>query len=261
VPDLKVHAKLCTIQRREGKKNVDYAIVGTGNFNEITSESYTDHALLTADPRITTEVDRVFDFLQSNYKTHNYRHLIVSPFQSRKRFSKLIRREIKNAKAGKPAFIYAKLNSLVDKKMINRLYEASRAGVAVRLIVRGICSLVPGVKGMSENIEVVSIVDKFLEHSRIFFFHNDGANDCFISSADWMIRNLDNRVEVTAPVYNESLKDELWRYLEIQLADSVKARVINEAQDNLVRANDGGQPRRAQWEIRQWLEEAAGNGR
>jgi polyphosphate kinase len=260
VPGLKVHAKLCLIRRREGKKNVDYAIVGTGNFNEVTSEIYTDHALLTADPRITVEVDRVFEFLQTNYKAFSYKHLIVSPTFSRKRFSKLIRREAKNARAGKKAFIYAKLNSLVDRKMINKLYDASRAGVQIRLIIRGICSLVPGVKGMSDNIEVISIVDKYLEHSRVFFFHNDGANDCFISSADWMIRNLDNRVEVTVPIYDESLKAELWRYLEIQFADSVKARVINEEQDNLFRANGGSQPRRAQWEIQEWLREATSDG-
>lgn len=254
VPDLKVHAKLCMITRRQGGKDVDYAIVGTGNFNENTSAIYTDHALLTADPRITYDVRCLFDFLQSNYKTFNYKHLIVSPFQSRKRFSRLIQRETKNARAGRPASIHGKLNGLVDRKMIHRLYDASRAGVKVKLIVRGICSLVPGVKGMSENIEVVSIVDRYLEHSRILFFHNDGANDCFISSADWMIRNLDNRVEVTAPVYDEDLKAELWRYLEIQFADGVKARVINEAQDNLERANNGGEPRRSQWEIREWLQ-------
>jgi len=254
VPGLKVHAKLCMITRREGKKNVNYAVVGTGNFNEVTSGFYTDHALLTVDERITREVRNLFDFLQNNYKAYAYKHLIVSPFFTRKRFTKLIRREMKMAAAGKDAYIYAKMNSLVDASMIAKLYEASQAGVRVRLIVRGICSLVPGVKGLSENIEVISIVDRYLEHSRIFIFRAGGENQCFISSADWMIRNLDHRVEVTVPVYDPLLREELKTYFEIQMRDNVKARVINEAQDNTIRPNGDGGRRRAQDDIYSWLQ-------
>jgi polyphosphate kinase len=253
VPDLKVHAKLCMITRREKGKSVDYALVGTGNYNEFTADHYTDHSLLTADTRITKEVRKIFDFLKNNYKTYNYKHLIVSPFDTRKQFSKLIQREIRAAKAGKEAYIHAKLNSLVDKKMIEKLYDASKAGVKINMLIRGICSLVPGVRGLSDNIEVLSIVDKYLEHSRLFVFCNGGDEKIYISSADWMPRNLDHRVEVTAPVYDEPIRQEIKRYLEIQFRDSVKGRVINAEQDNRVRANGGNGPHRAQVEIYDWL--------
>ncbi|MEJ2719542.1 MAG: polyphosphate kinase 1 [bacterium] len=253
VPGLKVHSKLCMITRKEGNKSVDYALVGTGNYHEETAQIYTDHILFTADKRITSDVGKVFDFLKDNYRTHNYKQLIVSPFSTRKRFSKLIRREIQNAKAGKAAFIHGKLNGLVDRKMINKFYAASRAGVKIKLIVRGICSLVPGIKGVSDNIEVISIVDKYLEHSRIFVFCNNGKEEVFISSADWMTRNLDHRVEISAPVHDESICADLKRYLEIQFQDSTKARVINEPQDNSVRANGGTGDHRAQFEIYEWL--------
>jgi polyphosphate kinase len=253
VPGLKVHAKLCMITRREGEKLVDYALVGTGNYNEITASIYTDHAMLTADPRITKEVRKLFDFLKNNYKTYNYKHLIVSPFDSRRRISKLMQREIRNAEAGKEAYMYAKLNSIVDQKMIEKLYAASTAGVKIKLLVRGICSLVPGVKGLSENIEVFSIVDKYLEHSRLFVFCNGGDEKMFLSSGDWMPRNLDHRVEVTAPVYDDALREEIKHYLKLQFRDSVKARVINADQDNQNRANGGDGVHRAQVEIYDWL--------
>jgi polyphosphate kinase len=252
-PDLKVHAKLCLISRKEGSKLVDYALVGTGNFNEVTAQIYSDHVLLTADSRITKEVRKIFEFLRSPYKAHKYKHLIVSPFDTRKQFTKLINREIRNAKTKKEAYIYAKMNSLVDIKMIEKLYAAGRAGVKVRLIVRGICSLVPGIKNLSSNIEVISIVDKYLEHSRILVFCNEGDEKIFISSADWMIRNLDQRVEVTTPVYDEALRAELRRYLDIQFQDSVKARVINDKQDNQTRANGGTGLHRAQDDLYEWL--------
>jgi polyphosphate kinase len=253
VPGLKVHAKLCMITRREGENLVDYALVGTGNYNEITASIYTDHAMLTADPRITKEVRKLFDFLKNNYKTYNYKHLIVSPFDSRRRIAKLMQREIRSAKAGKEAYMYAKLNSIVDQKVIEKLYAASTAGVKIKLLVRGICSLVPGVKGLSENIEVLSIVDKYLEHSRLFVFCNGGDEKVFLSSGDWMSRNLDHRVEVTAPVYDDALREEIKHYLELQFRDSVKARVINADQDNQIRANGGDGAHRAQVEIYDWL--------
>jgi polyphosphate kinase len=253
VAGLKVHAKLGLIARREGKQLVDYALIGTGNYNEITAQIYTDHILLTSDKRIVKEVRKLFDFLRNNYKTYNYKHLIVSPYNTRKALAKLIRREVQNAKEGKEAYIYAKLNSLVDSKMIGKLYEAGKAGVKIRLIVRSICSLIPGVKGLSENIEVISIVDKYLEHSRIFVFCNGGEEKVFISSADWMVRNLDQRVEVTTPIYDESIRRELKQYLEFQFQDNVKARVINEKQDNQFRAGGGDESHRAQIDIYHWL--------
>lgn len=232
VPGLKVHSKLCLITRKEKDNRVHYATVGTGNFNESTAKIYSDHCLLTTDPRITGEVDAIFDFLEHNYKTYTYRHLLVSPYDLRKKFLRMVRAETRNAKAGKEAYIYAKMNSLVDRQMIENLYRASRAGVKIRLIVRGICSLIPGLPGLSENIEVRSIVDKYLEHSRLFVFYNDGDPKFFLSSADWMVRNLDNRVEVAAPIYDKNIQQEILDFLQIQFEDNTKARVINEHQDN-----------------------------
>lgn len=255
VPGLKVHAKLVLITRKEQGKLVDYAVIGTGNFNESTAKTYADHVLMTADRRITDEVRKVFSFLETNYRTHRYRHLFVSPFDIRRKFQKLVQKEIRNARAGKPAYIDAKLNSLVDLEMIEMLYEASRAGVKIRLIVRGICSLVPGVKGVSENIEVVSIVDRYLEHSRILFFCNGGSELCYLSTADWMTRNLDYRVEVTVPVLDAALSAELRYYFNMQLRDTAKARIIDEAQTNQYRR--GRQAHRAQVEIYRWLSRAA----
>jgi len=257
VPGLKVHAKLCLITRREGRRLVRYAMIGTGNFNEETASIYSDHALFTANRQITDEVDKVFSFLKNNYKTFTYRHLIVSPFQMRKRFMKMIKNEIKNAKAGKEAFIYIKLNSLVDHHMIYRLYEASQAGVKIRMIIRGICSLVPAIPGMSDNIEATSIVDKYLEHSRVFIFCNDGNELFYLSSADWMVRNLDHRVEVAVPIYDHHVRKELREFMNLQFNDTKKARIINEAQDNQFKINDASQKEgRSQIEIYEYLKNA-----
>jgi len=238
VPGLKVHAKLCQINRVEEGKNVLYSYISTGNFNESTARLYGDHGLFTADKAICKEVKKVFDFLENNYKTYNYKHLLVSPFHMRKRFMKMIKNEIKMAENGKEAYIYVKLNNLVDAEMIARLYQASKAGVKIKMIIRGICSLVPGVPGLSENIEVYSILDKYLEHSRIIVFANGGDEKYFLSSADWMIRNLDNRIEVATPVYDPEIQQELKEFLEIQFNDSKKARIINHSLDNPYR-NDG----------------------
>lgn len=253
VPGLKVHAKLLLITREENGRLVYYANIGTGNFNETTAKIYADQALLTADKRITREVNNVFRFLKNNYKAFNYRHLLVSPFYMRKRIDKLIKNEIENARAGKEAYMYIKLNSLVDRTTINRLYEASQAGVKIKMIVRGICSLVPGIPGMSENIEIISIVDKYLEHSRIFIFCNAGDEKYYITSADWMIRNLDNRVEVATPIYDKNIQNELKNYLAIQFKDNVKARLINEKQDNPYRRLALDRTYRAQEEIYEFL--------
>jgi polyphosphate kinase len=255
VPGLKVHAKLVLIGRREEGKTVEYAVVGTGNFNESTAQVYADHFLMTADRRVTAEVAKVFEFLETTYKQQKYGHLVVSPFDMREVLLKQIRREIKNAKRGRPAYIDAKLNSLVDRQLIEALYEAGQAGVKIQLIVRGTCSLVPGVAGVSENIHGISIVDRYLEHSRIMFFCNGGNERCYIGSADWMTRNLDYRVEVNAPVYDPELRAELRYYFNLQLRDTARARLIDEALTNTYRRGPGNH--RAQVEIYRWLARAS----
>lgn len=257
VPGLKVHSKLILITRTEGGKQVNYAHVGTGNFNEFTAKIYSDHALLTSDKHITSEIERLFSFYKDNYKTGHYKHLIVSPFNTRKRFSTMIEDEIENARAGKEAGIILKMNSLVDREMIGSLYEASQAGVKIKLIVRGICSLVPGVKGMSENIEVISIVDKFLEHSRIYIFHNLGKEKIYIASGDWMYRNLDHRSEVAVPILDPRLQEELKHFINIQLQDNTKARIINKVQDNKYVTSESGKKVRAQVDVFTWLQTKA----
>jgi polyphosphate kinase len=191
----------------------------------------------------------VFDFFENTYKNYKYQHLIVSPNYQRRKLYSLIDNEMKNAQAGKPAYIILKLNNLVDKDMILKLYQANNAGVKMKLIVRGICSIVPGVTGMSENIEAISIVDKFLEHSRIFVFANGGDELYYISSADWMTRNIDNRIEVSAPVYDKDLQNELRNIIEIQLQDNVKARIIDEKQSNHYKRKDKEKPVRSQIEL------------
>jgi len=253
IPELKIHAKLCLIARKERGKSFRYVAIGTGNFNEDTARLYCDHTLFTADEQITSEVRNLFSFLRTNYKIKSYKHLLVSPFSMREEWTKLIKKEINNAKAGKEAYIILKLNSLADRPMIEALYRASRAGVEIRLIVRGICSLIPGVPGISENIEAISIVDKYLEHSRIFVFCNNGNPKYYISSADWMVRNLDHRVEVACPIYDKDIQRELQTYLDIQWKDNTKARIINSAQDNQYRHNPSESPVKAQEAIYQFL--------
>ncbi len=253
IPELKVHAKLCIIARKERGKSFRYAAIGTGNFNEDTAKLYCDHTLFTADEQITSEVRSLFSFLRTNYKVKRYKHLIVSPFFPREEWAKLIKKEMNNAKAGKEAYMIIKLNSLSDHQMIETLYKASQAGVKIRLIVRGICSLVPGVPGLSDNIEAISIVDKYLEHSRIFMFYNGGKPKYYISSADWMTRNLDHRVEVACPIYNKDIQQELQTYLDIQWRDNTKARILNSAQDNQYKRDMSGIQVRSQEAIYQFL--------
>lgn len=260
VPGLKVHAKLILIARKEDKKTNYYANISTGNFNESTAKIYSDDALFTADKHITGEVNKIFEFLENNYKTHNYKHLLVSPFDMRKKLNKLIKNEIKNAKAGEDAYILVKLNSLVDREMIDQLYRASQAGVKIRMIIRGICSLIPGVKGLSDNIEVISIIDKYLEHSRIFIFCNGGKEKYYISSADWMIRNLDNRVEAAAPIYNKHIQKEIKAILNLQFRDNKKVRIINKEQDNTYRRENTEKIYRAQDDIYWFLKKQLDTG-
>ncbi len=232
VPGLKVHSKMFLIARKEANKIVNYAHLGTGNFNGDTARVYTDHSLLTADTRITEEVAKMFNFYLDNLKTGVYKHLLVSPFFMRIRLIQLIDKEIRNAKNNKPAHIILKLNNLVDSGMIRKLYEASEYGVKIKLIVRGTCSLVAGVKGLSENIEAISIVDRFLEHSRVFIFCNGGDEKYFLSSADWMARNLDFRSEAAVPIYDIVIKEQLRKIIDTLWADNTKARILGSAQDN-----------------------------
>lgn len=260
VPGLKVHSKLLLITRQEEDGLRQYASIGTGNFNETTAKLYTDYHLLTAKKEITREVAKVFSFLQSNYKRFKYKHLFVSPHSTRNSFIHLIEREINHAKRGNPAGITAKLNSLSDVKIIEKLYEASTYGVKIRLIVRGICSLIPGVKGLSENIEAISIVDRFLEHSRVIAFENGGAPAYYLSSADWMPRNLDYRVEVTVPVYDDHIKRQLKDHLEIIWKDNVKSRWHNEELNNEYRKIKG--PRiRSQYALHEYVKNQLKRGK
>ncbi len=238
VPGLKVHSKICVIERDEESATKRYGFVSTGNFSESTAKIYTDYTLFTSDDRILKELNKVFDFFETTYKIKKYKHLVVSPHYTQNVFERLIDNEIANALVGKEAFIKIKMNSFTSYKMVDKLYEASRAGVKVQLIIRGICCLIPGVPGMSENIEAISVVDKFLEHTRIFIFGNDGDPKVYISSADWMTRNLDYRVEVGCPIYDEELKRELLDTFQISWNDNVKARVFSAKQDNAYREND-----------------------
>ncbi|RAR73906.1 polyphosphate kinase 1 [Flavobacterium aciduliphilum] len=235
IKGLKVHSKICVIERLEEGKTKRYGFISTGNFNEVTAKVYTDVTLFTSHQQILKDVSKIFEFFDINYRLQRYKHLIVSPHYSRSRFYKLIDREINHALAGKSAYINLKMNSLSDFEMIDKLYEASNAGVKMRLQIRGICSLIPGVKGMSENIEAISIVDNYLEHARVFIFCNDNNPEVFISSADFMTRNLDGRVEVTCPIYQEDIKKQLIDTFEVGWKGNVKARFHSENLDNKYR--------------------------
>jgi len=235
---LKVHCKMCVIEREENDKLVRYGFISTGNFNESTAKIYTDFTLMTANAKILKEINKVFDFFEVNYKINRYKHIITSPHYTKSKLFALIDKEIECAKNGKPAYIKLKMNSISSYKMIDKLYEASRAGVKIQMIVRGLCCLVPGVKGMSENIEIISIIDKFLEHTRLYIFSNQNNPKMYISSADWMTRNIDTRVEVSCPIYDEDIKQELQHLFDICWNDNVKARIIDEKQDNRYRRND-----------------------
>jgi len=232
VPGLKVHSKLLLITRIINDVTQRYAAIGTGNFNEDTARIYTDHLLLTTELKITNEVQKAFNFFNVNYKKDNYYHLVLSPFSLRNKINLLIENEIKNARAGKKAYIHLKLNNITDAEIINNLYEASSAGVNIKLIIRGMNSLVPGNKDISENIKAIGIVDRFLEHSRFMIFRNGGKEEVFISSADLMTRNLDHRIEVTCPVFDKNLKNELKEIFDIQWSDNVKARKLDASLSN-----------------------------
>ena len=241
IKGLKVHSKICVIDRIEEGKLKRYGFISTGNFNETTAKIYTDLTLFTCHQQILKDVAKIFDFFDVNYRIHRYKHLIVSPHYTRSKFSKLIDREINNAILGRPAYIHLKMNSISDYPIIDKLYEASNAGVKIKLQVRGICSLIPGVKGMSENIEAVSIVDYFLEHTRAYIFCNNDDPEVFISSADFMTRNLDGRVEVTCPIYDDSIKKQIIDTFNIGWKGNVKARYHSEKFENKYRTRQEGE--------------------
>lgn len=247
VPGLKVHGKMILITRKEKKGDVLYANIGTGNFNEETAKLYSDHGLFTSNALITKEIQKVFELIEDNYKRGSFRHLLVSPFNLRQKLVKLINAEIKNAQNDKESYITIKLNNLVDKAIITKLYQASQAGVNIKLMVRGMCSLLPNVKGLSENIQAKRIVDRFLEHTRLFVFCNGGDAKYYLSSADCMSRNLDHRVEVACPIYDKKIQQEIQDFIDIQWQDNVKAVWVNhEDLDNPKHKVSNGKDRRAQ---------------
>ena len=252
----KVHGKIVLVKRKEGKKLRSYAYIGSGNFNESTAKLYTDLGLFTARKEITNEVEKVFRFLEDTHIRYEYEHLLVSPRGMRQKLMCYIDREIEHAKNGEKAFILLKINSLVDDDIIERLYKAGKAGVKIRMIVRGICCLQPEVPGLSENIQCISIVDKFLEHSRMIIFCNGGKNQYFITSADLMERNLDRRVEVGVPIYDKKIQKTLRDIFEIQWKDNVKARKMSPDRLNkYVTPESGGKQIRSQFELYKYYKE------
>lgn len=255
IPTLKIHSKLCIVTREEHDELVYYTHIGTGNFNEKTAKIYTDFSLFTRHQEISKEAVNVFDLIQYPYRSFQFAHLQVSPINNRTNIQKLIRQEIANASQGRKARIRLKVNNLVDKELIDDLYKASQAGVKIKAIIRGMCSLIPGVRGLSENISVTSIVDRFLEHPRVVIFDNDGDPKVYISSADWMARNMDNRIEVGCPIYDEKAKKRIIDIMEIQLKDTTKARVIDATQKNAYVPRGNRKKIRSQVEIYQYLKD------
>ena len=236
-PNLTVHSKICVVERNDKNDLNHYGFISTGNLNESTARLYTDLTLFTSNSKILKEIKSVFSFFDANYKKYNFQNLLISPINTESRLKRLINSEIRNAKLGKKAWIKIKINNITSRSIIKSLYNASRAGVKIKMIVRGICCLIPGYPGMSENIEVISIVDRFLEHTRFIVLCNNNNNKVFISSADWMTRNLDNRVEVTCPVFDEKIKNEINDIFDIYWKDNLKSRYINHSKINSYKKN------------------------
>ena len=259
IPNLKIHAKICIIKKRTNGKNLMYGFVSTGNLNEKTAMVYGDHCLLTANRAIMSDVNRLFIYLEKNKDGDGILQamntLIPCPTGLRKELGKMISREIKNAKNNIPASIILKMNSLSDEDLINQLSEAAKAGVKIRMIVRGIFCMYSENPKFTEPVQAISIVDEYLEHARVFIFHNGGDEKVYISSADWMVRNLDHRVEATCPVFDEDIKRILKNILEIQLSDNVKARILDNELLNKYVKSDGGKKIRSQIEIYNYLQE------
>ena len=240
IPTLKVHAKVCVVEKLINNKILKYGFISTGNFNESTAKIYTDFTIFTSNQSLLDEISNVFEFFSFNYKKFKYEKLIISPYNTKKFFKSLIKNEIKNAKRGKDAYIKIKLNNITNYEMVEELYKAAEEGVKIYLIVRGICCLIPNQKNTHNNIELISIVDKFLEHTRMFIFCNNGKNKTYISSADWMTRNLDNRVEVTIPIEDEKISNQLNDIFSIYWNDNQKSRYVNSENNNEYRKNELG---------------------
>lgn len=253
IPGLKIHCKLAWVQRKEKNGLRNYAYIGTGNFHEGTARVYADKGLLTADPEIANDVANMFEFFKHTYKHFNFKQIVVSPFSLRNFFIHKIDQEIAHAKKGKKAYMILKMNSLIDQVMIDKLYEASRAGVKIQLIIRGIFGLKTGDPVLSKNIEAISIVDKFLEHTRVMLFANGGKEDIYISSADWMPRNLDRRIEVACPIYSPEIRTELKELLRIQLRDNSKARILDSELGNSYNNTGSSQRHRAQEDYHNYI--------
>ena len=253
IPGYKVHSKLIFIRRREDHGNMNYVNVSTGNFNESTARLYADDSILTANQEIAEDVNRVFYLFEERYVQPQLNSLIISPFYMREFFMEMLDNEMRNAAQGKEAWAILKLNNLTDQAIGEKLYEASQAGVKITLIVRSICVIIPGIKGLSENLEAFSIVDRFLEHSRILVFHNDNSPRFYITSADWMPRNFDHRIETSMPVYDPEIQQELMDMLKIQMRDNQKARIISKEKPNQYRILEQEEKIRSQTEIYNYL--------
>ena len=239
IPGIKVHSKIALVKRIERKKEKLYSFLSTGNFHEDNAKIYSDMGLFTADVAITKEVSSIFSNLEGEINNNiEYNHLLVGKSNLREKLIDMIDNEIRLAKLGKKASILLKMNSLQDKVMIDKLYEASQAKVDIRLIIRGVCCLKPNIVGLSENIKVISIVDRYLEHARVYVFNNDGIEKIYLSSADWMLRNLSRRIETAFPIYDKDLRNEIMTILNYQLNDNVKARIIDQKQTNKYVRND-----------------------
>ena len=236
IPNVKVHAKLCVIKKRVHERNTYYGFVSTGNLNEKTAMVYADHCLLTSNQKVMADANRIFNFLEQPKNGEHFlrscQTIIPSPIVLRKQLHKLINNEIKNARQKKRAAVILKMNSLSDDDLIDRLYEAAKEGVEIKLIVRGIFCMLSQNGKFKEPVTAISIVDEYLEHARVWVFHNNGKEKVYISSADWMVRNLDHRVEATCPITDETIKKELKNILNIQLSDNVKARWLNNELSN-----------------------------
>lgn len=254
VSGYKVHAKLCLITRRSGQRSSCFGVIGTGNFNEDTAQAYTDISLMTARPELTADIAEVFRFLADPVPRREWHHLLVAPLNLRQCLEAMITQEIYNAQSGGTAWIVAKVNSLVDKELIESLYQASRAGVKIFLLVRGMCSLRAGINGLSKNIQAFSLVDRYLEHSRVVVFANRDTPRYWIGSADWMTRNLDRRMEVMCPIEDPRLQQQLRVLLKLQLADNTKSRILDPHQTNVLRSTGPETPRlRSQQAFHDWL--------
>jgi polyphosphate kinase len=240
LPGVKVHSKMAQVTRQEEGGARTYTYLSTGNFHEDTVRVYGDFSIFTTDPRLTDEVTRLFHFLETGKRpSQAFEYLLVGQFEMREKIEGLIDREIANAKAGKSCGIALKLNSIQDEKMIMKLYQASQVGVPIRLIIRGICSVVPNVPGVSENIQIISIVDRYLEHARVFIFHNEGQEEIYLASADLMTRNLSWRVETVFPILDENIKRQIREVITIQWSDNCKARIIDRDNTNTYRPTNG----------------------